>query len=680
MRSLSDNISVLKGIGPKKQVAFNKLGINTIGDLLFYFPFRYEDLNIKQFENLSDATDVTLKGQIASQPIIQHFGRGKARLSFKMLLPNQHLINVTFFNQSYLQKQLTMGKEVAVYGKYQADRQSLNGKRLLRIKELNDFAGVYRASKELPLPLIKKTIAQAFSEYQDVIANLLPQAIQQKYQLDSRQKALHDMHFPQDRLDVKRAKQYLSFEEFFLFQLKVQLLKQKDKQTNGLVIKYDNQVLKEFIRHLPFELTKAQKRVVNQICHDLHSPIHMNRLLQGDVGSGKTIVAALAMYAAKTAGMQAALMVPTEILAQQHAEKLAKLFADFDVNIALLTSTTSKKAKQKNALLANLVSGEIDFLIGTHALIQDPVIFNNLGLIVIDEQHRFGVKQRQKLRKKGENPDVLAMTATPIPRTLAITSYGEMDISIIDELPAGRQPIQTILFTKKQQGQLLDFVERHLAQGEQAYVVSPLIAESEALDLQNAEKLYQQLQQYYDGQYRVGLLHGKLTPGEKEAIMEQFKQHEIDLLVSTTVIEVGVDVPNATIMVIFDADRFGLAQLHQLRGRVGRGNQHSYCLLVAEPKGEYGKARMQTMLDTTDGFVIAQQDLVLRGPGDVLGKKQAGVPEFKVGDPIKDLKLLQLAQQEANLLLQDDQFLTDPTNQPLFAYLQSVDVLRDELD
>ncbi|WP_301009536.1 ATP-dependent DNA helicase RecG, partial [Ligilactobacillus agilis] len=418
-----------------------------------------------------------------------------------------------------------------------------------------------------------------------------------------------------------------------------------------------------------FELTAAQKRVVNEICADMRRPAHMNRLLQGDVGSGKTIIAAIAMYAAVTAGYQATLMAPTEILAQQHADKLADLFEPLGVNVALLTSTTSNKAKLRQELLAHLAKGEIDILIGTHALIQADVEFAKLGLVVTDEQHRFGVNQRKDLRQKGAKPDVLAMTATPIPRTLALTAYGEMDVSIIDELPAGRKPIKTSWVRKKQLKELWGFVAQQLELGSQAYVISPLIEESEAIDLQNAKEVYANLAQLFKDRFRVGILHGQMKAAEKEAIMAAFKKHELDLLVSTTVIEVGVDVPNATVMVILDADRFGLAQLHQLRGRVGRGSKASYCLLVADPKTDYGKARMETMVQTNDGFIIAQKDLELRGPGDVLGSKQAGIPDFRVGDPIADLKILQIAQMEAQQVLAAPDFLTNPENAGLIQYL-----------
>ncbi len=419
---------------------------------------------------------------------------------------------------------------------------------------------------------------------------------------------------------------------------------------------------------MPFELTKAQKRVVNEICADMLSSNHMNRLLQGDVGSGKTIIAAIAMYATVTAGFQAVLMAPTEILAQQHAEKLANLFEQYGISVALMTSSSLSRVKVKRELLKHLKNGDIDIVIGTHAVIQDNIEFHNLGLAITDEQHRFGVNQRRILRKKGVNPEILAMTATPIPRTLAITTYGEMDVSIIDELPKGRQPVKTSWVKKKQVKNVFEFVKRQLELGTQAYIISPLVEESELLDLQNAEEVFEKAKEYF-GSEKVALLHGKMDANEKEQAMQAFKNKDVSILVSTTVIEVGVDVPNATVMIILDADRFGLAQLHQLRGRVGRGSKESYCILVADPKSEYGKERMKIMTETNDGFLISQKDLELRGPGEVLGKKQSGLPEFKVGDPVVNLNILQVAQEEAHNVVFSPNFETKEENFELIKHL-----------
>lgn len=678
-KRLSDPITALKGVGPKKAIALNKLGINTVEDLLNDYPFRYDDLAVKELSEVSDQEKITLKGTVASEPALVRFGRKKTRLNFRLLVENQ-VIMVTFFNQPYLKSKVQLGNSIAVYGRYNALRQSFTGMKIIPVGQQNDFTGVYRASKEINANQIKKLVEVAFNEYSDLIVDIVPTSIRNKYRLENRKQMVHDMHFPQNNQQANLARRSAIFEEFFRFQVGLQKLKKDDKKNQGIVIQYDNQKLKKFIAELPFELTNGQKRVVNEICRDLREPIRMNRLLQGDVGSGKTIVAAIAMYAAVTAGYQTALMAPTEILAQQHAEKLSKLFASFNVNVGLMTGTTVSKITARREMLKHLKNNDIQIVVGTHALIQDDVEFNNLGLVITDEQHRFGVNQRKILRQKGNNPDVLAMTATPIPRTLAITSYGEMDVSIIDELPKGRRPVETKWIKPKQTNDVLKFIRQQLDDGAQAYVVSPLIEESEMLDLQNAQEVYEQLQQYFGNKYRIGLLHGKLKTNEKEVVMQKFKEHQYDVLVSTTVVEVGVDVPNASTMMILNADRFGLAQLHQLRGRVGRGSRKSYCFLIADPSSDYGKERMKTMVNTVDGFVIAQRDLELRGPGDVLGTAQAGLPEFKVGDPVRDLKILQIAQQEAAAIINDPQMESKQENQELIKYLNRRVDFKTNLD
>ncbi|MHC3376583.1 ATP-dependent DNA helicase RecG [Ligilactobacillus equi] len=677
-KSLQDSVSVLKGVGLSKVTALNKLGINTIEELLTYYPFRYDDMAVKELAEVADGQKVTLKGIVASQPTFARFGRSKNRLNFRFLVEHD-VILVTFFNQPYLRDKVENGQEIIIYGKYNAKRQQLSGMKILG-QTSQDFAGIYRANKDIKALTIKKIVEQAFNLYQDCLVDILPTSLRQKFRLESRRQMIHDMHFPASQKAEQLARRSAIFEEFFLFQLRLQYLKKMNKKEAGLVLNYDSQKIKAFSQTLPFELTTAQKKVVNEICHDLHRPLHMNRLLQGDVGSGKTVVAALALYATVTAGYQGAMMVPTEILAQQHAEKLQALFEKVGVNIALMTSSTLKTKKARQTSLTALAQGDIDVVVGTQALIQDDINFHKLGLVVTDEQHRFGVRQRQILREKGENPDVLAMTATPIPRTLAITAYGEMDVSIIDTLPAGRQPIKTMWLKKSQLNEALQFIDQQLATHSQAYVVSPLIEESEMMDLQNAQETYEKLREYYAGRYQVGLLHGRMTAEEKDQTMQDFKDGKFDLLVSTTVIEVGVDVPNATVMLILDADRFGLAQLHQLRGRVGRGQKASYCLLLADPKSDYGRARMETMVQTQDGFVIAQKDLELRGPGDILGSKQAGIPDFAVGDPIQDFKILQIAQIEAHDLLEQSDFTTNSENQGLWQYLRESGTLEENFD
>lgn len=667
-KELSDSVAVLAGVGPKKVQALNKLGINTIEDLLTAYPFRYDDYAARKITEIGDQEKVALKGTVATEPVLSHFGRQKNRLNFKLLVEHD-VIMVTFFNQGYLRSKIELGKELTIYGKWNHKRQSLAGMKILADENSNELGGVYRSSKEIKQSQVKKIIEQAYSEYEDVIVDIIPDCLIKKYRLLSRKEIMHGIHFPEDQKSAKLARRSGIFEEFFLFQARMQYIKENENINNGLKIDYELEKLKQFIANLPFELTNSQKKVVNEICHDMHLQRHMNRLLQGDVGSGKTIVAAIIMYAAITAGFQAALMVPTEILAQQHAIKLAQLFEPISVNVALLTSSTVTRVKQKRELLSNLKKGTINLVVGTHALLQPDIEFANLGLVVTDEQHRFGVGQRQILREKGKSPDVLMMTATPIPRTLALTTYGEMDVSTINELPKGRKIIKTQWLKNKQLASAYEFIERELNNSSQAYIVSPLIEESEAMDLKNAEEIFDKTTERFGSRYHVGLLHGKMSSDEKENVMTAFKDHKIDVLVATTVIEVGVDVANATVMMILDADRFGLAQLHQLRGRVGRGDKQSYCLLISDPKNEYGIARMQIMTETNNGFVIAQKDLELRGQGDILGNKQSGMPEFKLGDPINDLRILQIAKEEAQQIIGDERFKQKKENEELIKYL-----------
>ncbi len=669
-KTLFSPVSQLEGVGLQREQALNELGIYTIEDLLYYFPFRYEDLRPQNMTDLVDQQKVTLEGKVASEPIIARYGRKKNRINFR-LLTEQESVMVTFFNQPWLKKQLVIDQKIAVYGKWDARRRSLTGMKLLPFSssESGEIDPIYPANQHIRQGTIKKLVIQAFEAYRDQIETIIPAALIKKYRLVNRQTMVHDLHFPENLKVAKAARRTATFEEFFLFQMELQVLKKRDQTENGTIINYHVDKLKAFIAGLPYELTDAQKRVVNEICADLKRPIRMNRLLQGDVGSGKTIVAAVAMYAAITAGYQTALMAPTEILAEQHANNLTKIFAGTDVNIGLLTGASGSKSKQRRALLDGIADGQINLVIGTHALIQDDVVFSNLGLVIIDEQHRFGVKQRETLRKKGPKVDVLAMTATPIPRTLAITAYGEMDVSIIDQMPNGRKPVRTSWVKSSDVGGMLTFVKKQFAAGHQAFVVTPLIEESESLDLKNAMALYEQLKSEFDPDYQVGLLHGRMKPEEKDQIMTDFKANRYQLLVSTTVIEVGVDVPNVTVMIIYDADRFGLAQLHQLRGRVGRGKDQAYCILVADPKNETGIKRMKIMTQSNDGFKISEADLQLRGSGDVFGSKQSGIPEFRIGDPVVDIGALQTAQLEANKIVQQADWHTKPDFKPLSRYL-----------
>lgn len=641
--NLHQPLSVLPGIGPKSAEKYKKLGIETVEDLLLYFPFRYEDFKSKNVLDLEDGEKAVVSGIVATPANVQYYGYKRNRLRFT-IKQGELVLAVSFFNQPYLADKIELGQTVAVFGKWDKAKGALTGMKLLAQVE-DDLQPVYRLSQGVSQSALVKVIKTAFEAGLDnLLEENLPQILMDKYHLLSRRQAVRAMHFPKDLEEYKQALRRVKFEELLFFQLQLQVLKEENRSVGqGIVLDWDEKKLKALQAKLPFTLTEAQERSLNEILADMRSPYHMNRLLQGDVGSGKTVVAGLAMYAAVTAGKQAALMVPTEILAEQHLQSLTSLFP----SLRILLLTGSLKAVERRERLELIQTGQVDLIVGTHALIQEGVRFHDLGLVIIDEQHRFGVAQRRILREKGQNPDVLMMTATPIPRTLAITAFGDMDVSIIDQMPAGRKEIITRWVKHQQLNLVLDWLVKEIQKGSQAYVISPLIEESEALDLKNAIALEGELIAYFGDRARIALLHGKMKGEEKEAIMQAFKQGEIDLLVSTTVIEVGVNVPNATVMIIMDADRFGLSQLHQLRGRVGRGDKQSYAVLVANPKTESGKRRMKIMTETTNGFVLAEEDLKLRGSGEIFGTRQSGIPEFQVANLIEDYPILEEARKVA---------------------------------
>lgn len=641
--NLHQPLSVLPGIGPKSAEKYKKLGIETVEDLLLYFPFRYEDFKSKNVLDLEDGEKAVVSGLVATPANVQYYGYKRNRLRFT-IKQGELVLAVSFFNQPYLADKIELGQTVAVFGKWDKAKGALTGMKLLAQVE-DDLQPVYRLSQGVSQSALVKVIKTAFEAGLDqLLEENLPQILMDKYHLLSRRQAVRAMHFPKDLEEYKQALRRVKFEELLFFQLQLQVLKEENRSVGqGIVLDWDEKKLKALQASLPFALTEAQERSLSEILADMRSPYHMNRLLQGDVGSGKTVVAGLAMYAAVTAGKQAALMVPTEILAEQHLQSLTSLFS----NLRILLLTGSLKAAERRERLDLIKSGQVDLVVGTHALIQEGVHFHDLGLVIIDEQHRFGVAQRRILREKGQNPDVLMMTATPIPRTLAITAFGDMDVSIIDQMPAGRKEIITRWVKHQQLNLVLDWMVKEIQKGSQAYVISPLIEESEALDLKNAIALEEELIAYFGDRVRIALLHGKMKGEEKEAIMQAFKRGEIDLLVSTTVIEVGVNVPNATVMIIMDADRFGLSQLHQLRGRVGRGDKQSYAVLVANPKTESGKRRMKIMTETTNGFVLAEEDLKLRGSGEIFGTRQSGIPEFQVANLIEDYPILEEARKVA---------------------------------
>ncbi|HLR10779.1 MAG TPA: ATP-dependent DNA helicase RecG [Sporosarcina sp.] len=675
----SKPVTTVKGIGQKVGEQFEKLGIVTVEDLIMTFPYRHEDFSLGDLAETPHNEKVTVEGRVESEPSVLFLGPKRSRLQVRLLV-GPHLVKAVFFNQHYLKNRLTPGKIVTVSGKWDRGRQSINVNKFSDgpQQEEDSLEPVYSLKGVMHQKTFRRHLRSALDTLnEEEILDIIPEQLRTAYKLPTLREALEMLHFPQQPQHMKQARRRFVYEELLLFQMNMQAMKKMRKEgEKGSVIAYDLERLKQFIDSLPFELTTAQKRVVNEICAELKSDIRMNRLLQGDVGSGKTVVAAIGLFAAVTAGYQGAMMAPTEILAEQHATALVEWFEPFGITVAFLAGST--KAKAKKEILTRLETGEIDILIGTHALIQPDVNFHKLGFVITDEQHRFGVEQRRMLREKGMNPNVLFMTATPIPRTLAITAFGEMDVSIIDELPAGRKAIETHWLKEEALHPVLRRMAIELEQGRQAYVICPLIEESDKLDVQNAVDVYNQLSVYYKGQFTVGLMHGKLPPDEKDRVMRAFSEGDIDVLVSTTVVEVGVNVPNATFMLIYDATRFGLAQLHQLRGRVGRGAEQSYCVLLADPKNDEGKERMQSMTETNDGFLLAEKDLELRGAGDFFGKKQSGLPEFKMADLVHDYRALDTARQDAERLLAMEDFWTEEMYAPLRQYLEQSGALSTE--
>ncbi|TSB46372.1 ATP-dependent DNA helicase RecG [Alkalicoccobacillus porphyridii] len=671
----------LVGIGEEKAKLFDSLKLHTVSDLLEYFPFRYEDYKLKDLQTAEHEERVTVVGEVHSEPSVRYYGKKKNRLTFRMLV-GRLLVTVTFFNRGFLKNQLSLGTEVTITGKWDRHRMTITGTELHKGAKEQDqtIEPVYSATANVPSKMIKSAILQAIKQFGEEIPEPLPQSLRQTYKLVSKKEAVHELHHPTGQSGLKQARRRMVYEEFLYFQLKMQMFRKTQREhSNGQSLEIDVEDIKQFKASLPFALTKAQERVIEEVVQDMISPYQMNRLLQGDVGSGKTVVAAACLFAVIQAGYQGALMVPTEILAEQHLESLNGWFEPLGKRVELFSG--SLKGKRRREKLEALQNGEIDLAIGTHALIQDDVVFKKLGFVITDEQHRFGVNQRRQLRSKGEHADVLFMTATPIPRTLAISVFGDMDVSILDEMPAGRKPIETYWAKHDMLERVLGFVEKELKQGRQAYVICPLIEESEMLEVQNAIDVYNILTDYFKNRFKVGLMHGRLPSEEKDEVMTAFSTNDTQLLVSTTVVEVGVNVPNATMMVIYDADRFGLAQLHQLRGRVGRGSAQSYCVLLADPKTENGRERMRVMTETNDGFVLSERDLELRGPGDFFGAKQSGLPDFKVADVVHDYRTLEVARQDAATLVDSNYFWEDPEYRLLRDYLMSTGALdQSKLD
>lgn len=667
MINLEEDVKYTKGVGPKKVELLNKLGIFTLKDLITYYPRTYEDRSKPKF--LYDCGD----GEEVLVEVIACSTVNNVRLKGKTM---QRLIirdetasaTVTWFNQPYLKDKFIIGQKYKIYGKVSKKLGKITfNSPMFDEEEQNKNTGriipIYPLTFSLSQNALRKIIEEAIKKVYGKLEETLPEYILKENQLQNINDATKCIHFPNEFKDFNIARKRLVFEELLSVQLALLMLKNKYK-TNKNGIKFSEEAkMSDVINTLPFKLTKAQLRVLEEIDRDMETDKNMNRLLQGDVGSGKTVVAMCSAYKAVKSGYQAAIMAPTAILATQHLENFKKILEILNIRCELLISGITKK--QKESILERLENGEIDILIGTHAIIEDNVKFKKLGLVVTDEQHRFGVKQRMKIAQKGKNPDVLVMTATPIPRTLALILYGDLDISIIDELPPNRKEIETYAVNKNMTQRVNNFIEKQLKEGRQAYIVCPLVEENEEMDLKSVEKLYEEYSKEIFPQYKVQYIHGKMKTKEKDEIMKNFKEGKIDILISTTVIEVGVDVPNSNIMVVENAERFGLAQLHQLRGRVGRGKYKSYCILKYEGKSDTTRKRMQVMTQTNDGFIISEKDLELRGAGDFFGTMQHGLPEFKIANLFEDVDILKQVQLIATKILEKDPKLEKEENQKL---------------
>ncbi len=641
---LDSEVRYIKGVGPKVAKLLSSLGIETIGDLLYSPPRNYEDRrNIKPIANLKEGEEVLIKGKITK---VQG-GKTRKMLSIIKILITDGTgsIYTTFFNQPFLLNIFKKGSIILLAGKVDS---SYTGKLeiLVRDYELVDreielgIVPKYSLTEGLYQKKMRNIVREALSNYLPALEDFLPESIRSTYKLLSLKSAIYNLHFPPDIKDIKPARERLVFDEFFIFQLGLALRKKEMGYKPGIAFKVNDI---QFENSLPFKLTSAQIRVIEEIKTDMEKGVPMNRLLQGDVGSGKTVVAVIASLIAVQSGYQVALMAPTEILAQQHYFKISEMLKEFNIRLKLLTS--NEKDKEISSA---------DIVIGTHALIEEKIKFKKLGLVIIDEQHRFGVIQRASLKQKGYNPDLLVMTATPIPRTLALTLYGDLDRSIIDEMPKGRVPIKTFFVPEEKRKDAYEFIRSQINEGRQVYVVCPLLEESEGLDFKAVKEEARRLKEEVFPEFEVELIHGKLKAEEKERIMRKFKEGLIQILVSTTVIEVGIDISNATVMVIEHAERFGLSQLHQLRGRIGRGANESYCLLLGNLKTEESKKRIAAMLKSNNGFYIAEVDLTLRGPGEFYGLRQSGLPNFRVADIITDEDLLKKARDSAFSLVKDD--------------------------
>lgn len=663
MLNLNSNIKYIKGVGEKRAGLFGSLAIFDVDALIHFFPRKYEDwTNTKTVRELQNGDCASIRATMIT-PVKEHMIRKGMTLYKCRFSDGESIINVTIFNNKYQAQALRVYEDYVLFGKVEKNltSASMSSPKIEKLDTGVRVHPIYPATGKLTSNAIAKVVKTALESLEE-IPETLDKSVRDKYKLISLDRAIRQIHFPDSDEDMQKARYRLIFEELLTLQLGLLKLKGRNKAETNLKITAD--FTEEFKSLLPFEMTNAQQRAIKDCLSDMAGDYPMSRLLQGDVGSGKTAVAAGLCYSVIKNGYQCALMAPTEILAVQHYEGLSKMLSPAGINVRLLTGST--KAKEKREIKASLMEGEIDLLIGTHAIIQNDVEFKSLGLVITDEQHRFGVKQRAALAEKGEGIHTLVMSATPIPRTLGLILYGDLDISILDELPPGRQEIRTDVVDSRYHQRLYKFIRDAADRGEQAYIVCPAIEENEdSTDLKSAEQYAEELSEGAFHGYNLGLLHGKMKPKEKENVMKAFSSGDVQILVATTVVEVGVDVPNATIMVIENAERFGLSQLHQLRGRIGRGSKKSFCVLVSDSKSENSRNRLAVMKNNSNGFKIADEDLKARGPGDFFGERQHGLPALKIADMLQDMETLHLAQQCAGEILAEDSSLDLPKNKHL---------------
>ena len=640
------SINDVKGIGPRNSMLFEKIDIRTVDDLVSHYPYRYDLIKRTNLEEAQEMDKVIVDGKIDSSPILIRLKGNLNKMNLRLITSDGKIVGVSIFNRAFLKNSLKVGSNITVFGKYEKSKNIILASEIRQelLPKGEKIESVYHGTSGLTSKTISTFINTALMQYGNEITDYIPKYLTIKYDFLNKKTALNIIHNPSSMEKLEEAKRRLKYEELFLFMTKINYLKLKNKKIkNGIERTFDEKKLKDLIKSLPYKLTEDQQKVLQEIIEDLTSSRRMNRLLQGDVGSGKTIISILAMYVNYLSGYQSALMVPTEILANQHYENFKNLLEGYNIEIALLTGSTKKS--EKNKIYDRLKSGKINMVIGTHAIIEDDIKYNNLGLVITDEQHRFGVNQRNNLRNKGNMPDVLYMSATPIPRTYALTIYGDMDISIINTMPSGRKKIITKVFDNSDIKKVLVKIKQELDLGHQIYIVSPLIEDSEE-EMEDTKKLEKKFKLAFKN-YNIGVMHGKLSPKEKNKVMDDFVNKKIDILISTTVIEVGVDVKNATMIVIFDAYKFGLATLHQLRGRVGRNSEQSYCVLMTNRETE----RLNIMENVSDGFTLAEEDLKLRGSGDLFGIKQSGDMSFKLANIQKDYELLIKAKADSEEVL-----------------------------